>query len=138
MFLVRMMCVLFMKRLESSWFALQSTVQKVFKVHEETLEKVVAYRENGIDDILRQGEEVDDEDYDEQIVRRRQIKISDIKNLGGFEKGLRQDINQLRKIVKSLQDFEAKYRAQQERDLKLDELVTILEAKKKSHNKRRK
>ena len=136
MFLVRMMCVLFMKRLESSWFALQSTVQKVFNVHEDTLTKVVNYREKGIDGILRQGEEVDDEDYDEQIVRRRQIKISDIKNLGGFERGLRQDINQLRRIVKSLQDFETKYRAQQERDLKLDELAGILEAKKKSKNKK--
>ena len=136
MFLVRMMSILFMKRLESSWFALKSTVQNVFNVHEDALAKVMAYREKGIDDILRHGEEVDDEDYDEQIVRRRQIKISDIKNLGGFERGLRQDINQLRKIIKSLQDFETKYRAQQERDIKLDKLVSILEAKKKSSNKK--
>lgn len=136
MFLVRMMCVLFMKRLESSWFALQLTVQKVFNVHEDVLAKVVNYRENGIDDILRHGEIVDDEDYDEQIVRRRQIKISDIKNLEGFENGLRQDICQLKIIVESLHDFETKYRASQEQDLKLNELVNILEAKKESNNKK--
>lgn len=136
MFLVKMMSVLFMKRLESSWFSLQTTVQKVFDVHNDTLSKVVKYRENGIDDILRQGEEVDDEDYDEQIVRRRQIKISDIKNLGGFEYALRQDVNKLQRIVKNLQDFEKKYRANQERDLKLDELARILEAKKKAANKK--
>ncbi len=136
MFLVKMMSVLFMKRLESSWFSLQTTVQKVYEVHNCTLAKVVNYRENGIDDILRQGEEVDDEDYDEQIVRRRQIKISDIKNLGGFEYALRQDVNKLQRIVKSLQDFEKKYRANQERDLKLDELARILEAKKKATNKK--
>lgn len=136
MFLVKMMSVLFMKRLESSWFSLQTTVQKVYEVHNSTLAKVVDYRENGIDDILRQGEEVDDEDYDEQIVRRRQIKISDIKNLGGFEYALRQDVNKLQRIVKSLQDFEKKYRANQERDLKLDELARILEAKKKADNKK--
>lgn len=136
MFLVKMMSVLFMKRLESSWFSLQTTVQKVYEVHNSTLAKVVDYRENGIDDILRQGEEVDDEDYDEQIVRRRQIKISDIKNLGGFEYALRQDVNKLQRIVKSLQDFEKKYRANQERDLKLDELARILEEKKKAANKK--
>ena len=136
MFLVKMMSVLCMKRLESSWFSLQTTVQKVYEVHNSTLAKVVNYRENGIDDILRQGEEVDDEDYDEQIVRRRQIKISDIKNLGGFEYALRQDVNKLQRIVKSLQDFEKKYRANQERDLKLDELARILEAKKKAANKK--
>ena len=136
MFLVKMMSVLFMKRLESSWFSLQTTVQKVYEVHNSTLAKVVDYRENGIDDILRQGEEVDDEDYDEQIVRRRQIKISDIKNLGGFEYALRQDVNKLQRIVKSLQDFEKKYRANQERDLKLDELARILEEKRNAANKK--
>ena len=136
MFLVKMMCILFMKRLESSWFALESTVKKVLDVHEETLTKVLKYDEEGIDDIIRTGEEVDDEDYDEQIVRRRQIKVSDIKNLGGFKKGLQHDCNQLRKIYKSLQDFEQKYRQKQERDLKLDELVRILNQKKTATNKK--
>lgn len=136
MFLVKMMCILFMKRLESSWYALESTVEKVLDVHEETLAKVLKYEEAGIDDIIRSGEVVDDEDYDEQIVRRRQIKVSDIKNLGGFKKGLQHDRNQLRKIFYSLKDFEQKYRQKQESDLKLDELVKILEAKKNSNNKK--
>mgnify|MGYP003289992988 CR=1 FL=1 len=138
MFLVKMMCILFMKRLESSWFALESTVKKVLDVHEETLAKVRKYdpKTGEYDDIIRTGEEVDDEYYDEQIVRRRQIKVSDIKNLGGFKKGLQHDRNQLRKIYASLQDFEQKYRQQQERDLKLDELVTLLDAKRNSTNKK--
>lgn len=136
LFLVKMMCILFMKRLESSWFALKSTVEKVYQVHADTLAKVVNYRENGIDDILRQGEEVDEEDYDEQIVRRRQIKLSDIKNLGGFEKGLRQDVNRLEKILKGLNDFEQKYHKKEEHDLKLDELERILKAKKEKDNKK--
>lgn len=136
MFLVKMMCVLFMKRLESSWFALQSTVKKVLDVHMETLVKVLKYEEEGIDEILRMGEEVDDEDYDEQIVRRRQIKISDIKNLGGFKKGLQHDCNLLRKIYRSLQDFEQKYRQQEERDLKLEELVKLLKKKQSADNKK--
>lgn len=138
MFLVKMMCILFMKRLESSWFALKLTVKKVLDVHEETLAKVEKYNpETGEnDDIIRTGDVVDDEDYDEQIVRRRQILVSDIKNLGGFKKGLQHDSNLLRKIYAGLQDFEQKYRQQQERDLKLDELVKLLEAKKNSNNKK--
>lgn len=136
MFLVKMMCVLFMKRLESSWYALMLTVKKVLDIHEETLAKVIKYDEGGIDDIIRTGEEVDDEDYDEQIVRRRQIMVSDIKNIGGFKKGLQHDCNQLRKIFKGLQDFERKYRHGSERDIKLDELVTLLNAKKTAENKK--
>ena len=136
MFLVKMMCILFMKRLESSWYALQSTVKKVLDVHEDTLAKVLKYEEDGIDEIIRTGEEVDDEDYDEQIVRRRQIKLSDIKNLGGFKKGLQHDCNLLRKIYKSLQDFEQKYRQQKEHDLKLDELVKLLNKKRNTDNKK--
>lgn len=136
MFLVKMMGILFMKRLESSWYALKLTVKKVLEVHEETLAKVVAYKENGVDDIIRQGEEVDDEDYDEQIVRRRQIKVSDIKNPGGFEKGLRHDVNLLRKIYHNLTDFEQKYHSGQEQDIKLEELIKLLNAKKKSANKK--
>lgn len=135
MFLVKMMCILFMKRLESSWFSCKSTVEKVLNVHEDTLAKALNYRDNNVDDIIRHGEEVD-EDYDEQIVRRRQIKVSDIKNLGGFIKGLQHDVKQLGIIYRGLEDFETKYRAEQEQDLKLDELVRILSAKQDAENKK--
>lgn len=135
-FLVKMMCVLFMKRLESSWFACKITVKKVLDVHTETLEKVVNFRENGEDSIIRYGEEVDDVDYDEMEIRRRQIKVSDIKNLGGFEKGLRHDVNLLRKIYNGLEDFEQKYRTQQEQDVKLDKLIEILRQKQQAANQK--
>lgn len=135
-FLVKMMSILFLKRLESSWFSCKATVKKVYDVHVETLAKVVDYKDNKIDSILRHGEEVDDEFYDEQIVRRREIKISDIKNLGGFEKGLRHDVNLLRKLYSGLEDYEVKYRANEEKDLKIEELVRILNQKKAAKNKK--
>lgn len=136
-FLVKMMSVLFMKRLESSWFACKSTVEKVLDVHEKTLEKVIRYKELGEDAIIRHGEEFDEEDdINEDYVGRRQIKVSDIKNRPGFEKGLRHDVNQLRRIYAALDDFEKKYRAKQETDLKLEELIKILNAKKESANKK--
>ena len=58
-FLVKMMCILFMKRLESSWYSCMKTVDKVLQVHQETLNKVISYNESGIDAIIRHGE-VDD------------------------------------------------------------------------------
>lgn len=136
LYLVKMMGILFMKRLESSWFALQLTLKKVLNVHEETLKKVLDYETSGIDEIIRNGEEVDDEFYDEQIIRRRQIKVSDLKNLGGFKKGLQHDCKLLHNIYNSLQDFEQKYRKKEETDLKLEELVKILNEKKASNNKK--
>lgn len=136
-FLVKMMSVLFMKRLESSWFACMSTVKKVLDVHEQTLAKVVDYKDNAIDSIIRHGEEFDEEDeISDDYVGRRQINVSDIKNLGGFEKGLRHDVNQLSEIYSSLKDFEQKYRSKHETDLKLEELVRILNAKQTSTNKK--
>lgn len=135
-FLVKMMSILFMKRLESSWYSCKGTVKKVLDTHVETLDKVLNFKDNNIDDIIRYGEEVDDEFYDEQIVRRREIKVSDIRNLGGFERGLRHDVNLLKHIYASIEDFEQKYRIGVERDLKLDELVKILNRKKISANKK--
>lgn len=136
MFLVKMMGVLFMKRLESSWYSCMLTVEKVLSVHESTLEKVVNYRDHGIDAEIRHGAVVEDEDYDELLVGRRQILVSDIKNLGGFEAGLRKDINTLEAISKGLKDFEQKYHAGKEHDLKLDELERILREKLKKPNKK--
>jgi len=137
-FLVKMMCILFLKRLESSWFSCKLTVKKVYDVHVDTLNKVVDFKENGVDAIIRHGEEVDDVDYDEMEIRRRQIKVSDIKNLGGFEAGLRHDVNQLRRIYNGLEDFEKKYRDvnDPERDVKLDKLIEILNKKKTLPNKK--
>lgn len=136
MYLVKMMCILFMKRLESSWFACKSTVKKVLEVHESTLKKVMLYKESKTDDIIRDGEEYDDEEVDIENAGRRQIKVSDIVNLGGFEKGLRQDVNTLKELYKGLEDFEQKYRNNKERDLKMDELVKILNQKETAKNKK--
>lgn len=136
-FLVKMMAILFMKRLESSWFSCMSTIKKVLDVHVDTLEKVVAYKQDGTDSIIRHGVEIDEEEELEiENVGRRQIKVSDIQNLGGFEKGLRHDVNLLKDIYSNIEDFERKYRSGQEKDLKLEELVRILNDKKKKENKK--
>ena len=138
-FLVKMMGILFMKRLESSWHSCMLTVKKVLDVHEQTLQMVVDFKEKKNNGELPTGEYVgdDDDQMEEQFaLRKGTIRLSDMKNLGGFEAGLRYNVNRLTEIYKGLQAFEANYRNGTEKDLKLEELIKILNDKKKSENKK--
>ena len=141
-FLVKMMGILFMKRLESSWFSCLKTVEKVLSVHESTLQLVVDYKEkknNGTikidvtDDINDEDDDLIDDLY---ALRKGTIKLSEMKNLGGFEKNLRRDVNLLKAIYESLLDFNNKYEKGEEKDLKLEKLVEILNKKKQAQNKK--
>ena len=142
-FLVKMMGILFMKRLESSWYSLMSTIKKVLEVHEATLDKVKKFRANqNIDQSLPtlplDGEEEDGEIDDDKFfaLRKGTIKLSDMKNIGGFQRELTADIKKLQEISQSLQDFERKYHADIERDVKLDRLENILREKQLHFNKK--
>lgn len=138
-FLVKMMGILFMKRLESSWFSCMLTVKKVLDVHEQTLQKVVEYKEhkkNGEIDIDIPDEDENFDTDDMFTLRKGTIRLSEMKNLGGFEAGLRYNVNRLNQIYKSLQTFEEDYRNGFEQDLKMEELIAILNEKRQSDNKK--
>ena len=47
-FLVKMMYILMVKRLESSWFSFYSTVEKIKDHHQNALDKIKAYQEDKI------------------------------------------------------------------------------------------
>lgn len=137
-FLVKMMCVLFMKRLESSWFSLMSTVKKVLDIHQDTLAKVTHFMEtkkNGALDTLP-FDDMDDDIPEEFSLRKGTINLADMQNIGGFKLGLQQDIKKLNEIYLGLLDFQRKYEAQTERDFKLDELERILREKELLLNKK--
>ena len=138
-FLVKMMGILFMKRLESSWYSCMHTVKKVLDVHETTLAMVVdlkTKRLNGeVSTVI--GDDFDDEELEEMFTMYRKkdtVRLSDMKNLDGFEAGLRKDIENLREIYANLQAYEKDYELGIEKDLKLDERERILRAKKQSGN----
>ena len=69
-------------------------------------------------------------------LRKGTIRLSDMKNLGGFEAGLRYNVNRLNEIYKSLQAFEEDYRNGFEQDLKMEELIRILNEKQQAKNKK--
>lgn len=141
-FLVRMMGILFMKRLESSWFSLMSTIKKVLDIHEITLNKVKGFRAGMNVDLLVpslfDGEEEDGNIDDTEFftLRKGSIKLADMKNIGGFQRALESDIKNLKNIYVGLVDFQCKYEANVERDVKLDELERILREKQRQANKK--
>ncbi|MBQ8958049.1 MAG: SWF/SNF helicase family protein, partial [Bacteroidales bacterium] len=69
-------------------------------------------------------------------LRKGTINLADMQNIGGFEAGLRYDVNRLREICDSLEAFAKDYRNGFEQDKKLEELVTILQGKQKAENKK--
>ena len=137
-FLVKMMSILFLKRLESSWHSCMTTVKKVLDVHENTLSLVLEYEKNKANASLPTVIDDDINDEDDDIIddsfalRKGEIKLSDLKNLGGFKRGLQHDVNKLRVIYKSLETFAEDYKNGFEQDLKLEELIGILNNKKKN------
>lgn len=138
-FLVKMMGILFMKRLESSWYSCMLTVKKVLGVHEQTLQMVLDYEKHKTDGSLPDGEIEDesDESLEEHFsLRKGTIRLSMMKNLGGFKLGLQKDIKKLRSIYESLQAFEEEYKNGSEQDLKLEKLIKILNDKKHTNNKK--
>lgn len=145
-FLVKMMGVLFMKRLESSWYSCMTTVKKVLDVHEGTLKLALEFKEKGGNGAISTGggegnADFDDEEIDDLMdetysLRKGTIKLSDMQNLGGFIRNLQMDVNKLKEIYKNFEAFAADYEAGEEKDLKLEELVRILNEKKKTKNKK--
>lgn len=145
-FLVKMMGALFMKRLESSWYSCMTTVKKVLDVHESTLKLALEFKEKGGNVAISTGggegnADFDDEEIDDLMdetysLRKGTIKLSDMQNLGGFIRNLQMDVNKLKEIYKNFEAFAADYEVGEEKDLKLEELVRILNEKKKAKNKK--
>ena len=133
-FLVKMMCVLLMKRLESSWFALMKTVEKIKDIHEKTLESVENYTKYGRDSCIRKGEGFEDDEM--EYSTGGEIWVSDITDMKGFKSGLEEDCELLNEIYQNLLDFQDKYKQNKEHDAKLDELEKILQNKQDKPNKK--
>ena len=138
-FLVKMMSILFMKRLESSWYSCMLTVKKVLDVHERTLQMVLDYENHKKNGVINVDVPDEDENFDTDdmfTLRKGTISLSEMKNLGGFKRGLQHNVKCLNEIYLSLKAFEEDYRNKFEQDQKLDELEKLLKEKLQSKNKK--
>jgi len=117
-FLVKMMYILMVKRLESSWYSFYSTVEKIKDHHQNALDKIKSYQEGKANSKLDEKNEKlfeDDDlqdDYEELTLgKKRKINLSDIDasgNLENFKKDLKRDLDALDNLFINLQKFETK------------------------------
>jgi superfamily II DNA or RNA helicase len=151
-FLVKMLYILMVKRLESSWFSFFSTIGKIKDHHQNALDKIKAYQEykknSNADETESELFEDDDleAEYEEfTLGKKRKVKLSDIDeagNLNLFKKDLKKDLEALDNLYSNLQKFQSKIdreivqpKNHKSDDSKLEELIKQIEAKRKSgHN----
>jgi ERCC4-related helicase len=117
-FLVKMMYILMVKRLESSWYSFYSTVGKIKDHHQNALDKIKAYQERKVNSSLNEKDENlfnDDDlqdDFEELTLgKKRKIDLSSIDvsdNLENFKKDLKKDLEALDTLFVNLQKFENK------------------------------
>ena len=151
-FLVKMMYILMVKRLESSWYSFQSTVEKILVHHQNALDKIKQYQTTKADFDLNDDASVltDDEDLATQLDdftlgKKRKTRLVDIDrsgNLAIFKKDLKADIDALQLLLNNLDKFELKVNEEikkpnnhKSEDDKLEALIERIILKRKSgHN----
>jgi SNF2 family DNA or RNA helicase len=150
-FLVKMMYILLVKRLESSWFSFKSTVENILNHHTNALNKVEQFiqskTDSSIEDNLTEEEKEEiDETAAETPIETKQpltlgkkapISLSAITNIDLFKKHLEADIKKLSKLKASLDKYEADFNAKKVEDEKLNKLIEhITNKQQKSDNKK--
>jgi superfamily II DNA or RNA helicase len=150
-FLVKMMYILLVKRLESSWFSFKSTVENILNHHTNALNKVEQFIQSKTDITIEdelteeEKEEIDETaaemngETEEPITlgKKRPIPLSSITHIDLFKKHLEADIKKLSKLKANLDKYEADFNANKAKDEKLNKLIEhITNKQKKSDNKK--
>jgi len=151
-FLVKMLYILMVKRLESSWYSFYSTVGKIKGHHQNALDKIKAYQEDkknttvDEDDAdLFRDDELEAEYEEFTLGKKRKVRLSDIDDAGNLEhykKDLKKDLEALDNLASNLLKFKSRIEKEivqpknhSSADNKLEALIKQIENKRKSgHN----
>ena len=147
-FLVKMMYILLMKRLESSWFSFKGTVENILNHHTNALLKVEEFIEKKVDStIVDNLTEEEQEDLDETssetevpdedeapitLGKKNPVPLSSITNIAQFKKHLVADIKKLNVLKANLDKFESDFNEGKVEDEKLNRLIKHIQEKQKS------
>ncbi|MCX5805631.1 MAG: helicase-related protein [Proteobacteria bacterium] len=148
-FLVKMMYILLVKRLESSWYSFKSTVEKILAHHQNALDRIKQYEQTKKDAGMDDGQLklFDDDDLAEEVEeftlgKKRLIRLSDIDKSGNIEKykrDLKADIEALQLLQSNLIQFERKIEKELKKpsnhlseDDKLEVLIDRISRKQKN------
>lgn len=148
-FLVKMMYILLVKRLESSWFSFQSTVEKILAHHQNAFDRIKEYQEskrdtgwNEANTSLFDEDEVVAQLEDFSLGKKRKTRLIDIDrsgNIENYKKDLKADIEALQLLQSNLIQFERKIakeikkpRNHNSEDDKLETLINRIAKKRQS------
>ena len=154
-FLVKMMYILLIKRLESSWYAFTLTVGNILDHHENALDKVNQFIE-GKKEIILEGmiseediEEIEDTAAEISAVvsekeeatpitlgKKNPVELSQISDIKIFKSDLEQDVKKLQELMQNLIDFENQFKKNISKDPKLERLLEIIREKQEKENKK--
>lgn len=117
-FLVKMMYILMVKRLESSWHSFYTTIAKIREHHQNALNKIKRYQTakndsnlNNNGNILFDEDELEAETTEFTLGKKSKINLSEIDaagNIKQYKKDLKQDIDALDNLFTNLERFQAK------------------------------
>ena len=149
-FLVKMLYILMVKRLESSWYSFYSTVGKIRDHHQNALNKIKTYlavktdSDLDVDDdaTLFLDDDLEDDVSELTLGKKRKIKLSEIDaagNLEQYKKDLKKDIDALDNLFVNLERFQEKIKKEaikpnnhKSSDDKLQILIEKIRAKQHS------
>ena len=143
-FLVKMMMILMLKRLESSWASFYITVERIYNHHSNTLNKISDYEKikkdidlSLDDETLNSLSEEDETGVLETFLLGKkspiQLKaIDDAGNLDAFKKAIKEDKKTLKYILDNVNEFNLKTQNEtgiSSYDTKLEALLKIISEK---------
>ena len=145
-FLVKMMYILLVKRLESSWFSFKLTVENILNHHLHALEKVkqfLAQQNNGALEIELSEEEAEDlEETAAELLRetdqpltlgkKKPIPLSAITSIKIFKQHLEKDIQKLSELKQNLDIYHDQFIRGKAKDEKLEKLIAHIQNKQKN------
>lgn len=163
-FLAKMMYILLVKRLESSWHAFNITVDNIYQQHKNALDKVEAYLKAKKDSALEINMKDDEDDLEdtallienqnlgdatpkndnanplEASLGKRKLKLSDIANISAFKEFLQKDIQQLQFLKNNIdifkKTFDLETTATTSKDPKLAKIMHLVNQKQQKPNKK--
>lgn len=144
-FLVKMMYILLIKRLESSWYAFKKTSENILEHHEKALKTINTYiegkknKEDTLQDITDlQGFDEDSQDEIDienlTIGKKRPIRIAEITKIKEFKEVLLKDVNKIETLVTQLRKYESQFQTGKAKDEKLEKLIKIIQNKQATAN----
>ncbi len=151
-FLVKMLYILLVKRLESSWFSFHSTVEKISNYHQNALKLINEYKKNKKDSSFDESTEQDlftDNEFEElaydfTLGKKRKVSLSEIDKAGNidkFKEDLKKDIDALdllnRNLIRFKDEIKKEVKSQNNHkscDDKLESLIHKIKEKRASGN----